>query len=190
MNDDNKKTIRNIHARYHYLVEDAIKKRFYLEALALEYSYIEARVNKIMETLNMPCALVQDTDAYRDIGINAKLGCLQQFLKQESPIFAESKLTNSKMNKIKSWCNSRNERFHNLYKNIDNYHNLTAKNKELAESGFEYSKLLADERNRIKKLQEKQPELFVKHCLSCTNGKEKRLKKSCIEAKKIAKLLK
>ena len=189
MTDNNKKQISNIHARYHYLVKGAIEKHFYLEALALEYSYIEARVNKIMETLNMPCALVQDTDTYREIGINAKLGCLQQFMKQDSPIFADSKLTNTKMNKIKSWCNSRNERFHNLYKDIDVYHKRVARNQKLAEEGFEYSKLLTDERNRIKKLQEKHPELFVKHGLKCTNGSAKKLKRSCVEAKKIAKTL-
>ena len=32
--------------------KNAIEKGFYLEALVLEYAYIETRVNKIMETLN------------------------------------------------------------------------------------------------------------------------------------------
>lgn len=70
--------------------------------MVLQYSYIEARANKIMNLLNMPCAIVQNHGVYRTIGLNNKLGCIQQFLKQDQLLFEKSKLTNKLINDIKN----------------------------------------------------------------------------------------
>jgi len=176
------KTKKKIHATFFVKSKLAIDKGYYLEAMVLEYSYIEGRVNRIMELLKMPCGLIDNEDIYRDIGLNAKISCIQNFLQQNNEIFMKSKLNNSTMNKIKKWCNSRNERIHNLYKNIDNYEKLISKNMKLAQQGYEYAKLMSEESNRLKGLFKKNSDLLINNRLECSNGQEKELKPSCVEA--------
>lgn len=176
------KAKKKVHAKFYVMSKIAIDKGYYLEAMVLEYSYIEGRVNRIMELLKMPCGLIKDDSLYREIGLNAKLGCIQNFLKQNTEIFKKSKLSNKTMNDIKKWCNRRNERIHNLYKNIDRYEELISKNKEIAEQGLEYAKIMSEEINRLKRLGDKQSDLFIDHGLICSNGNNKELKESCIKA--------
>ena len=178
---------KEIHAKHFDKTKEAVENGYYLEAMVLEYSYIEARVNKIMNLLNMPCAIVQNHEVYRDIGLNAKLGCIQQFLKQDQLLFEKSKLTNKLINDIKKWCHKRNERIHNLYKDLDKYESLIQKNKEIAEDGYKYAQLMSEESNRLKRLYNRKLELFKNHNLKCSNGQQKELKASCIKAISIAK---
>ena len=171
-----------IHKKHFALSKNAIEKGFYLEALVLEYAYIETRVNKIMETLEMPCALIKDIqfDLYRQIGLVSKLICLASIYSEnvDNPIFEKAKMNSSDFKKTKDWCHSRNERIHNLYLDIDKYDKLVNKNEKLANQGYEYVNLLAQERTRLKELKKKHPELFKKK-MKCYKAK-----KECVKAKK------
>ena len=173
---------KQIHAQFYDRCKKAIDEGYYLEAMLLEYAYMEARVNRIMEVLNMPCALVQDTDIYRGIGLNRKVSCLKKFLKADNKVLEKSHLKNKTLNDIKAWCNRRNDRIHNLYKDIDKYDETISKNKELALEGYEYSKLLSQEANRLKLLKEKHPELFD-DAFKCLNG-DGELAGACLDANK------
>ena len=108
-------------------------------------------------------------------------------LKQDQLLFEKSKLTNKLINDIKKWCHKRNERIHNLYKDLDKYESLIQKNKEIAEDGYKYAQLMSEESNRLKRLYNRKLELFKNHNLKCSNGQQKELKASCIEANTIAK---
>ena len=174
-----------IHAQFYDRCKKAIDEGYYLEAMLLEYAYMEARVNRIMEVLNMPCASVKNTEIYRGIGLVRKCICLRGFLNIENKVFEKSNLSKNKINRIIAWCENRNDRIHNLYKDIDKYEDRILNNQKIAEKGYKYAQLLSKEANRLKLLNGKHPEIFD-DTLKCLNGAEE-LDGACLKANEMVK---
>ena len=172
-----RETARLVHKDFFDKCQFAIDQGFYLEAMVMEYSAIENRMKIIMGIVGMPCTKCDDTNITYSIGLNKKIGCLRCFLSNKE-VFEKSKLTTGKLNQLKDWCNSRNERIHRLYNNTEKYERMMSRNKKYAIKGLEFARLFYAEANRLKYMQKKHPEKMRVKKFECQEPFS-----FCIEAK-------
>ena len=173
---------RRINKSYYGHCKAALDNGYYLEAIVFEYAYLENRVNRIMELLEMPCACA-DKMITKDIGLSTKLKCLKMIVESGDPIFEKSKLKGPDIRRMRDYCESRNTRIHRLYADVDRYFEIMERSKKIAEEGYEYTKMISTESTRIKNLKAKNPELFENKTFICEGSEpNEKTKKLCIKA--------
>lgn len=162
---------RLVHKDFFDKCRNAIDNGFYLEALCMEYNAIESRAIVIMKLLEMPCGIYKDDIKAHSIGLATKLLCIRDFMDDET-IFSKTKLYSDKyqkpekyISKMRDWCESRNQRIHRLYDDVEKYDKIMANSRIIAIEGYDYAYTMYKEANRLKGLYKKHPEFFErKHC--------------------------
>ena len=184
MTNNSGREARKVHANFFKRCEKAIEDGYGLEAFTLEYAYLEARTNKIMNLLNTPCGICANKELINEIGLYRKLMCIKNFIATGSPIFEKTHLDLKLFNKMGKWTNKRNTVMHRLYFDTEKYFDQLDKISDLASTGLEYARMFSKESNRLKNLKARKPELFENHGLDCKIGNgEGELKPSCKKIK-------
>lgn len=168
MTDELKKQVE-MHRDFFVRCGFAINNGFYLEAILMEYAAIESRLESICGILSLPCG--KDCPNRRDIKISHRIECLRVFRRNNETVFAKTKLPINffaeKGGELKTWIRDRDQRVHGLYKDEEKYKYRISKNKELAENGLLYARLLYNEANRLRRLKKNHNEVFVDNVLCC-----------------------
>lgn len=141
---------RDVHNEFFERCQLAIDNGFYLEAILLEYSAMEARMKVIMSLLGKPCSLCEETEITNRIGLSTKLKCFKTFMDNNPKFFKDAGFTRTTLKKMVEWCNSRNARIHGLYSDTEKYEKIMGKNKKLAVEGLEYTKMLYEEAKQLR----------------------------------------
>ena len=112
-------------------IDDACKKKHYIEVCWLCYACFENRVNRILEKICSGCTKEKRNDN-RHIGIRTKLECYGRLMKNHYlPMQSENYQL---INTIKGWCKERNDLIHGLV-SLDLYSGVDKKFENLAKRG-------------------------------------------------------
>lgn len=170
MNNDEQlpKLQQKMHADFFDRCDLAIENGFYFEAILLEYSALEGRLEVMLGLLQMPCNKEQDPNVRKNMKISYRLQCLN-YMRKHSPVFEKTKLDKNIFDKnhLQKWTNTRNIYIHGLYKNGYEYKNRKAECERLAIEGREYCRLIYNEVNRLKRLAKNHPEQFTTEGCCC-----------------------
>ncbi len=148
---------RKVHASFFDKTEEAIERGYYLEAMCMEFSAIEARMTVIMRELGLQCGEKKTSPQHPDIPLKKKFQCLRYYLKDE--VFKDTYFDSAEeIGRIMDWIDDRNGRIHRLYADIEKYEDMTSKNKILAKQGLLYARTMYDEANRLKNMNKRHPE--------------------------------
>ncbi len=184
MEDEERKAAYKMHRDYYHRVKDAIEKKYYFEAIFLEYAAIESRLEVIMSLMHTPCSSCSD-EAYNQIGVSKKMNCYKQFLKNEE-LFGKSKITKDVIGDIKDWFGARNKRIHNLYRNPEMYDQLQEDTKAVALEGYKFVELFYAEAKRLRRIYHQHPELIENCGFKCSKDVKNEGCKQAIEENSIA----
>ena len=157
---DDRQLQYSMHKDYFDNCRYAIDNGFYLEAIFLEYAAVESRMEVILGVLGLPCNRYLPHDKRKNVQISHRINCLKYFYKNYSDIFNKSKLSSKFFTDLDKWRSDRNTYIHGLYKNADIYGKRKAECKRLALKGYDLSRTLYNEVNRIKRLKKNHNELF------------------------------
>ena len=152
---------RQMHKDVFDRIEHAIENKFYLEAIFLEYSALEGRLEVMSGILNLPCNKFLEPTIRKDIKISTRMGCLKKAYRAAESIFAKSYLDKRFWKDLESWIKNRNMYMHGLFKNAELYNNRLTKVRVLAEEGYGLINLLYKEANRIRREQNKTEYAFT-----------------------------
>ena len=158
---------RDVHNEFFERCQLAIDNGFYLEAILLEYSAMEARMKVIMSILGKPCSLCEENEITNRIGLATKIKCLKSFADNNPKFYKEAGFTRTTLKKMVDWCNSRNARIHGLYSDTEKYEKIMGKNKKLAIEGLEYTKMLYEEAKRLRSINRYHHEMLGSLSLEC-----------------------
>ena len=158
MNDIQAKQVE-MHCDFFDRCRLAIDSRFYLEAIFLEYSAIEGRLEAILSILGAPCHKHLSKEEASKINISHRIKCFKK-IKKISEIFKSSKLPSDFFSKLLKWIDKRNSYIHGLYKSEIDYKGRLEGGKSMAEQGLEFARLLYNEAKRLSRLRKTKPELF------------------------------
>ena len=136
-------------------IQVAIENNFYLEAMFLEYSAIEGRLEVMAGVLGLPCNQLLDASIRKDIKISIRIECLKKAYKSKEDIFIRARLSNRFWEDLKAWIVQRNMYMHGLFKNANLYNNRIKEVQELAGQGYQYINVLYQEANRLRTEQRK-----------------------------------
>lgn len=148
---DSKYTAVAMHKNFFDQCEFAINSGFYMEAILMEYAAIESRLEVMLGLIGMPCNKFLEASERKKIQISHRISCAKKFRKN-SPLFENTKLSNNFFANLEKWINRRNTYVHGLYKNEIEYSSRLKGAKDLAETGLNYTRLLYNEVNRLKRL--------------------------------------
>ena len=152
---------RQMHKDVFDKIKRAIENRFYLEAIFLEYSALEGRLEVMAGILNLPCNKFLDPIIRKDIKISTRIECLKKSYKVGESIFAKSYLDKCFWKDLEVWIKNRNMYMHGLFKNAELYNNRLTKVRALSEKGYDLINLLYKEANRIRREQNKTEYAFT-----------------------------
>lgn len=171
MNEQEQQQVK-MHADFFNRCALAIQNGFYFEAILMEYAAIEARLESICGVVGLPCG--KACPFRRDIKISSRISCLRAYWNSNSEIILKSKLPShffSNHGELKMWIMQRDGCVHGLFKDEVKYSNRIEANKDLAQSGYEYARLLYNEAKRLRRLWKNHPEKFGKSTIACKNKK-------------------
>ncbi|MBR2845064.1 MAG: hypothetical protein IKF00_07665 [Solobacterium sp.] len=163
---------RDVHNEFFERCQLAIDHGFYLEAILLEYSAMEARMKVIMSILGKPCSLCGETEITNRVGLSTKIKCLKVFVNNNPKFYKDAAFTRTTLTKMMEWCNSRNARIHGLYSDTEKYEKIMKKNKKLAIDGLEYTKMLYEEAKRLRSINRYHHEILEGLQLDCKDPYE------------------
>ena len=142
-----------MHADFFDRCKVALDQGFYLEAIFMEYAAIEARLEAICGIAGLPCG--RNCKCRKDIKISHRIDCLRTFYNNNIIICSGTKLPDDffgKKGKLKIWTDNRNRFVHGLFKDEIKYKDRMTSNKELADEGYEYARLLYNEAKRLRRI--------------------------------------
>lgn len=145
----------------------AIENGFFLEAIFIEYAAIEGRLEIILGVLGLPCNKDLPNDLRRKVLISHRIECLNRIFKMNKELFKKTKLEKTFFDKLKKWTEKRNTYVHGLYKNANDYREKKGNSKQLAVSGELLARKLYNEAKRLRRLKQRNSELFHNSNLSC-----------------------
>jgi hypothetical protein len=160
---------RLMHKDFFDRCTEAINKKFYMEAILMEYAAIESRMETLLGLLGLPCNKFLPDDIRKKIQLSHRISCANMFRKQ-NVIFEKTKLSKNFFDKLLKWTEKRNEYIHGLYKNELKYSQRIKDAKEFSEKGLEYCRLLYNEVNRLKRLSRTQHQFFENQ-IECKSNK-------------------
>ena len=140
-----------MHKNFFDRCENAIENEFYMEAILMEYAAIESRLEVMLGLLGMPCNKFIEISKRKKIQISHRISCVKKIHKK-SRLFEKTKLSSKFFDDLERWITKRNMYVHGLYKNEIEYHSRIKGAKELAKKGLDFTRLLYDEVNRLKRL--------------------------------------
>ena len=141
----------------------AIDNGFYLEAVFLEYSSIESRLEVICGVLGLPCNKNLSPTLRKSIIISSRIACINKIRNSNCEVFKKSKIDKlffTKKGTLMTWIDNRNIYVHGLYKNAEKYNPRKKGLKQFANEGELITRHLYNEAKRLRRLKEKSPELF------------------------------
>ena len=150
---------QKMHQNFFDRCEKAIENDFYMEAILIEYAAIESRLEVMLGLIGMPCNKFLEASERKKIQISHRISCAKKFRKN-SPLFENTKLSNKFFDNLEKWINRRNTYVHGLYKNEIEYSSRLKGAKDLAEKGLNYTRLLYNEVNRLKRLKKNYPKKY------------------------------
>ena len=157
MNDENKE--ESMHKNFFDRAKEAREAGFYLEAVFLEYAAIEGRLEVLCGLFGCPCNKDLDPSKRKSINISQRVNCLMKIYKNHpASIDRKTMLDNIYWKNLQSWIKNRNIYVHGLYKRAEEYAPRGYVAQELAEQGYEYTRLLYNEVKRIRRLYHNHPE--------------------------------
>lgn len=162
---------QKMHQSFFDRCENAIENEFYMEAIFMEYAAIESRLEAMLGLIGMPCNKFLEASERKKIQISHRISCAKKFRKT-SLLFENTRLSNKFFDNLENWIAKRNIYVHGLYKNEIEYNSRIKGAKELAEKGLNYTRLLYNEVNRLKRLKKnhfEQFEGFVSN-IECTSS--------------------
>lgn len=133
-------------------VKNALQNGFYFEALFLEYSAIEGRLEVISGLLSMPCNKDIESNKRRSINISNRIKCIGTAYKKEKFLQSSRYISPKFWQNLAKWIGNRNVFMHGLLKNVELYDNRLAEITTVAENGFNFLSCLYNEAHRIKRL--------------------------------------
>lgn len=155
---------RLMHKNLFDKIKNALSKGFYLEAIFLEYSAIEGRLEVLAGVLNLPCNKLLDATMRRKIKISTRIECLKKSYQTAGDIFCNTYLDNVFWKDIKKWIDNRNMYMHGLLKDATLYNNRLKEVCELAETGYNLVNLIYKETTRMRNKQHKMNYEYVSNC--------------------------
>ena len=157
--EENKKLQVEMHKDFFDRCKFAIENKFYMEAILMEYAAIESRLEVMLGVLGLPCNKFIDNSQRKSINISHRVNCVN-YLRKNSIVFDNTKLSKSFFEKLSKWLGKRNEYIHGLYKNEIIYNTRIKDAKTFAEHGYVYCRLLYNEVNRLKRMKRNHIEYF------------------------------
>ena len=145
-------------------INQALDYKFYLEAVFLEYSALEGRLEVMTGILNLPCNQLLSPDIRKDIKISTRIECLNKAYKTPVSILCKSKLNISFWKDLERWIKDRNMYMHGLFKNADVYKSRLDDVCRLAQTGYDIINALYKETNRLRGEQKKIDYAFISNC--------------------------
>lgn len=142
---------QKMHKNFFDRCKYAIENEFYMEAILMEYAAIESRLEVMLGLIGMPCNKFLEASERKKIQISHRISCAKKFRKN-SPLFENTKLSSKYFQNIENWIAKRNTYVHGLYKNEIEYNSRMKGAKDLAEKGLNYTRLLYNEVDRLKRL--------------------------------------
>lgn len=113
-------------------IDEAYRKKQYIEVCWLCYACFESRVNRVLAKICDGCSKEQRVKK-RNIGISTKLECYTFLIKMKYPPLQNEDF--QLINTIKGWCKERNDLIHNMV-SIDAYDGVDKKFASLAKRGI------------------------------------------------------
>ena len=152
----------SMHKNFFDRAKDAREAGFYLEAVFLEYAAIEGRLEVLCGLFGCPCNKDLEPSNRKTINISQRVKCLRKIYKNHpASIYRKTKLDNTYWKNLQSWIRNRNIYVHGLYKRAEEYLARGNEAQELAEQGYEYTRLLYNEVKRIRRLYHNHPEEMI-----------------------------
>ena len=145
-------------------IKYAVDNGFYLEAIFLEYSALEGRLEIMSGVFSLPCNKNLEPNVRKAINISQRIECLKKTYKSADELFEKTYLNNKFWNNIENWIVKRNTYVHGLLKNAVDYNSRLFQTKELAKTGFDLVSIIYKEVNRIKRKQQKERYKFISNC--------------------------
>ena len=155
---------RLMHKNLFDKIKNAVHCEFYLEAIFLEYSAVEGRLETIMGVLNLPCNKDLPADIRKEFKISMRIECLKKAYLCGDDVFVSSKLNKTFWERLKKWIRNRNMYVHGLYKNAEVYKERINDLRLIAEEGFELVNLVYNETKRIRAKQKKNKYGYISEC--------------------------
>ena len=157
-------TQRVMHKDLFDKIKCAIDNSFYLEALFLEYSALECRLEVMSGVFGLPCNKLLELEKRKAINISQRVKCLKKTYKMSDVLFEKTSIDNEFWRNIEEWIKQRNIYVHGLLKNADEYKSRLSQIEKLAKIGFDLIYVLYKEVNRIKRKQQKEGYKFISNC--------------------------
>lgn len=152
----------NVHKSYFDRARDAIDNGYYLEAVMYDYAAIEGRLEVICGLLGCPCNKNLTPKVRSKIKISHRIKCLKALYKKHPAcVNSTSKLSGDFWERLSKWTKNRNIFVHGLYKRPELYEQRLTERKQLADEGLEFARLLYNEAKRIRRIENKYPEMIV-----------------------------
>ena len=141
---------------------------FILEAIFLEYAAIEGRLEVLCGIFGFPCNKDLEPSIRTTINITQRVKCLKSIYK-DHPVCVNrvTKLDSIYWKNLERWIKRRNTYVHGLYKRAEEYVTRGTEVQELAEQGYEYTRLLYNEVKRVRRLTRNHPDEMIYTCQSC-----------------------
>ncbi len=150
---------QEMHKNFFDRCEYAIENGFYMEAILMEYAAIESRLEVMLGLIGMPCNKFIEDGERKKVQISHRISCVKRFRKT-SPLFEDTKLSSRFFDSLENWIVKRNTYVHGLYKNEIAYNSRMNGAKDLAEKGLNYTRLIYNEVNRLKRLKKNYPKKY------------------------------
>lgn len=137
-------------------IKNALQNGFYFEALFLEYSAIDGRLEVMSGLLSMPCNKDIESNKRRLINISNRIKCIGIAYKKERLLQSGRYISQKFWQNLAKWIENRNMFMHGLLKNAELYNSRLAEITTVAENGFNFLSCLYNEVHRIKRLYKKE----------------------------------
>ena len=161
-----------MHKNYFDKARLAQEQGFYLEAIFLEYSAIEGRLEVICGLLGCPCNKALDVSLRKDIQISHRIQCLKKIFKKHPACnIPNVKLLSKDWENLQTWIKKRNTYVHGLYKRPEEYSERIDRLKEMASEGYRITDLLYKEAKRLRYLSKHHAEKMMFEEARCQTKK-------------------
>ncbi len=145
-------------------IKCAIDNSFYLEALFLEYSALECRLEVMSGVFGLPCNKLLEPEIRKSINISQRVNCLKKTYMMSDVLFEKTSIDNKFWRNVEEWIKQRNIYVHGLLKSATDYNARLSQIEKLAKTGFDLISILYKEVNRIKRKQQKERYKFISNC--------------------------
>ena len=161
-----------MHKSYFDKAKQAQDQGFFLEAVFLEYSAIEGRLEVICGLLGCPCNKELEAQLRKNIQISHRIQCLKKIYKRHPACdMSKAKLSRTEWDKLQAWIKERNTYVHGLFKRPKEYTERIDHLQKMACEGYRITDILYKEAKRLRYLSKHHIEMMAFEEPRCRSGK-------------------